>query len=112
MSEPDLFELFPEMTPVKRPPSMFTLNGVGLSMYGKRDLDPETGTYVKTHCAVILFIPVLGIGSYRVADSDNGWYFVGKVALSPMVRAWNSLVMVIIACMVLAGCAEGTAVVG
>ena len=33
---------------VKHAPFLFRLNGCGAGLYGHRDLDDETGTYVKT----------------------------------------------------------------
>ena len=81
---------FPDMKPIKSVPSMQTINGVGTSLYGARDRDIETGTYVKTHVFVLLFIPILSLGAYRVADAPGGgWYFVGKVPLSPFAAMWN-----------------------
>ncbi|MBL8799787.1 MAG: hypothetical protein JNM56_38250, partial [Planctomycetia bacterium] len=89
MSEFDWSEKFPEMQPIRSAPSMFTMNGIGTSIYGSRDYDEETGTYVKTHAICLLFVPVIAIGAYRVADAPQGWYFVGKVPLSPFAKFWN-----------------------
>src|SRR5436190_20370320 len=94
MSNHSLFERFPEMKPINSPPSLSTINGLGLMAYGGRDHDPETGTYVKTHCLVILFIPILALGAYRVADAPGGgWYFLGKVPPSGVARLRNWLVL-------------------
>jgi hypothetical protein len=94
MSNYSLNERFPEMKPINGPPSLSTINGLGLMAYGARDHDPETSTYVKTHCLVILFIQILALGAYRVADAPGGgWYFLGKVPLSGLARFWNWLVL-------------------
>ncbi|MBI5394506.1 MAG: hypothetical protein HZA91_04335 [Verrucomicrobia bacterium] len=78
------------MRPIKKAPSLFTLNGFGFAMYGKRDFDAETGTYIKTRYLCALFIPIVSLGAYRVADArEGGWYFLGKESLSPFARAWN-----------------------
>lgn len=77
------------MTPAKSPPALFRLNGCGVGMYGKRDLDPETNTYVSTWCLSLLFFPVLCLRAYRVAKSPRGWYFLGREPLSGMARGWN-----------------------
>lgn len=88
----ELRQLFPKMKPVKSAPSMFTINGVGLSVYGKRDVHPPTGSYVKTHCICLLFIPIIALGAYRVIEADEGgWYFLGKEPLSGFARGWNYL---------------------
>jgi hypothetical protein len=89
MSEFDLYERFPEMQPVRSVPPLSTVHGIGLSMWGSRDPDAETGTYVKTLCFTVL-IPLLALRAYRVANAPNGgWYFLGRVPLSPFAKVWN-----------------------
>src|SRR5579863_6887787 len=44
-----------------------TLNGFGVTYYGKSDVWPD-GTYVKTKWIVVLFIPIIPLGSYRVVS--------------------------------------------
>ncbi len=88
MNDP-LQEKFPDMTPVSGPPALTTVNGIGFSAYGRRDFDAETGTYVKTQCFCILFIPLFAVKAYRVADAPAGWYFLGRVPLSALAKAWN-----------------------
>jgi tetratricopeptide (TPR) repeat protein len=97
MSEPSIWDKFTDMRPIRSAPTLQTVNGIGTTIYGRRDYDPETGTYVKTHCFSVLFIPVLALGAYRVADAEGGgWYFIGKVPLSGLARAWNLLLPVLI----------------
>jgi Flp pilus assembly protein TadD len=85
----ELFERFPEMQPVSGPPSMHTVNGIGTTFYGRRDFDPESGTYVGTHWLVLLFIPIFPLGAYRVLPAESGgWYFLGRVPLSGSAKAW------------------------
>lgn len=87
---------YPKMRPVKKPPSLGTYNGFGVSVYGRRDVDPDTGTYVKTYCFCALFIPVLALGAYRVADAEGGgWYFIGKEPLSRFARGWNLALLIL-----------------
>src|SRR5687768_13495431 len=89
---PTLQERFPKMRPLKNPPTLYTMNGFGVSVYGNRDADIETGTYVKTYCLCALFIPVFALCAYRVANAEEGgWYFIGKEPLSRFAKAWNSL---------------------
>jgi hypothetical protein len=81
---------FPDMKPINGPPSLFTLNGVGLMVYGERDHDPLTGTYVVTLFFTIVFVPIFAFSAYRVAPAqEGGWYFLGKVPLSRVTRGWN-----------------------
>ena len=77
------------MKPVTAAPSMQTINGIGTSAYGSRDFDPETGTYVKTLWVTVVFIPIVPLAAYRVADAPNGgWYFLGKVPVSGAAKSW------------------------
>src|SRR5262245_41604869 len=76
---------FPDLQP-GQPPSLFTFNGIGTMMYGSRDFDEMTGTYVTSACFTVFFVPIFVIGSYRVADapaegwlSTGGWHVLGKV---------------------------------
>lgn len=94
MAEIDLNDKFPDLRPINAPPSLFTLNGCGLVLYGNRDFDDETGTYIKTHCLAFLFLPLFSLGAYRVLDSeDGGWYFIGKEPLSGFARACNVIIL-------------------
>lgn len=95
---PDLMEelraKFPQMRPVKKPPTLMSMNGCGVSVYGSRDADRDTGTYVKTYCISILYIPLIALGAYRVADAGSGsWYFLGKEPLSKFARTWNFILL-------------------
>jgi hypothetical protein len=85
-------ERFPKMRPMGNPPTLMRINGCGVGLYGRRDFDAETSTYVKTYCLSLVFLPVLALGAYRVADADRGWYFFGKEPLSFFARTWNKVV--------------------
>jgi tetratricopeptide (TPR) repeat protein len=92
----DIWERFPDMKPLARPPRLNMIEGIGTTVYGRRDHDPETGTYVKTQCFVVFFVPLFFLAAYRVADAPGGgWYFLGKVALSGLTKAWNLLVLLL-----------------
>ncbi len=94
MSNDDYLQsTFPEMTPITSMPTLSSINGIGFTVYGNRDYDPETGSYVKTYVFCLLFLPILALRAYRVADGPTGWYFLGRVPLSPFARAWNWLVL-------------------
>jgi hypothetical protein len=80
---------FPDMRPVKRTPTLVRINGIGFGMYGRRDFDAETRTYVKTYCFCVLFVPLFAIASYRVVDAARGWYFIGKERLSSFAKSCN-----------------------
>jgi tetratricopeptide (TPR) repeat protein len=90
MSDFSLAERFPEMRPVHRAPSLTTVNGIGTSLAGRRDYDEETNTYVTTLCFCVLFVPVIPLAAYRVAEAGGGrYYFLGRVPLSLFAWRWN-----------------------
>ncbi len=94
MSEINLSDRFPDLKPIRKTPTLGTINGIGLTINGSRDHDPETGTYVASHCFSLLFIPLFAIGAYRVARAEEGgWYFLGKEPLSAFAKGWNCLVL-------------------
>lgn len=81
---------FPDLVLGSGAPTLFTFNGLGTMVYGRRDYDAESDTYVKTHFIVFLFVPVLALGAYRVANAENGgWYFIGKQPLSGACKMLN-----------------------
>ena len=95
-----LRQKFPHLKPVKGPPSLITMNGCGISLYGKRDFDAETRTYIKTRCICLVFVPLFALDAFRVADAGSRtWYFFGKETLSSFARSWNA----VMACLLLLG---------
>jgi tetratricopeptide (TPR) repeat protein len=94
MSTVPLQDRFPDLEPINSAPSLHTINGVGTTLFGSRDHDAETGTYVTTLCACFAFIPIMCLAAYRVAAAGgNRYYFLGKTRLSPLAKAWNALVI-------------------
>lgn len=80
MDATELQRRFPELEAGVRPWRLFAINGCGLSLLFGRDHDAETGTYVKTLCLTILWVPVFPVSAYRVADAPTGgWYVLGRV---------------------------------
>lgn len=80
---------FPQLRVIKRAPVLMRINGIGLGMYGRRDCDPETNTYIKTYCFCFVFIPVLALSAYRVVDAERGWHFIGREPLSSFAKSCN-----------------------
>lgn len=89
----DLTERFPDLQPISGPPALFRVNGCGVGVYGRRDFDHHTGTYITTWCLSLIFVPVLALRAYRVADAQRGWYFLGREPLSGLARMWNIMVL-------------------
>lgn len=72
----------PRPVPISGAPPLFTLNGFGTRLAGRRDVDAATGEYTTTLWICALFIPLIPLASYRVRDAGEGRYrFVGKVQL-------------------------------
>lgn len=72
--------------PLKSAPTLYTVNGIGTMMYGRRDAQPD-GSYVATVFLCLVFIPLIPLSSYRVLPQGQGWLFYGKVPLSGFARA-------------------------
>ena len=80
--------------PIGSAPSMFTFNGIGTTLYGKRAFDKTTQTYVATLFFVFLFIPLFPIAAYRVKHvGRNQYQFFGKVPLTKW--AFSPLVLIL-----------------
>ena len=70
------------LKPIKAAPSLASINGIGATIYGASDRDPETGSYLTTYYFIFLAIPVLPIARYRViAAGNNSYQFIGKAPL-------------------------------
>lgn len=83
---------FPNLRPIQGAPVLFRINGCGFSVVGTRDRDPATGTYLTTYVFCIVFIPVLALTAYRVADAPGGGqYYLGREDLSGFAKGWNML---------------------
>ena len=45
---------------------MFRFNGIGTTIYGKREVNPEDGSYIVTKWFTVIYFPIIPLGSYRV----------------------------------------------
>ncbi len=77
--------------PLKGAPIMFTYNGIGTSIYGRDEIDPNDATYAKTLFLVFVFVPIFPFGSYVVRDgeSSNSWGFMGRLPLGAATYLWQ-----------------------
>ena len=86
----------------KRNPGLSTVNGIGARFYGKRDFDQKTRSYITVHWFVILFLPIIPLGSYRVCNIGPDLYTIyGRVPLSPLLRKYRWAVLALIALLIL-----------
>jgi FtsH-binding integral membrane protein len=86
-----------------KPPVLYRLNGIGMALYGKRDVDANDSSYVTTYVLTFVWIPLCCFAAYRVreASGPSGWslifwshssqsFFIGpRVPLSTFARRWN-----------------------
>ena len=83
--------------PIKGSPWLGTLNGVGATLLGESERDPE-GTHVATHAVVIFFVvPLLPLGAYVVRKEKSGvfrssWRIFARVPMGPVPWLWSRLV--------------------
>lgn len=77
--------------PLKRAPALFTLNGVGVKLYGSRD-ESDDGWYTSTLYFVVLFVPILPIAAYRIQRHGDRVFFASKEPLSRAARIWQAVV--------------------
>jgi tetratricopeptide (TPR) repeat protein len=75
--------VFAQMEPISAAPGLHTINGIGTTLYGRRDEDAQTGSYIATLYFVFFFIPLFPIACYRVIPQGaKSWNFLGKVPYS------------------------------
>lgn len=81
------------LEPLRGAPTMATMNGVGTMVYGRDEQRPD-GAYVTTLFLVLIFVPVLPLAAYLVADGGGRSYrFFGKAPLGAFTYAWSRLAM-------------------
>lgn len=83
--------------PVQSAPPLYTINGCGLTIYGRSDPDAESGSYVATYYFVLLFLPILPLRRYRVIPIDRGYRFMRKVPLRRFDKLHLSIVAAAVA---------------
>lgn len=53
---------------------MFRFNGIGTTIYGKREINPEDGSYLVTKWFTLLYFPIIPLGSYRVIKEKQNFF--------------------------------------
>lgn len=71
------------LTPVRSAPSLFSANGIGMTLYGSTDRDVRNGSFISTYYLIILAIPLFPLARYRVTQQGNSYRFLGKAPLRP-----------------------------
>jgi hypothetical protein len=52
---------------------MFRFNGIGTTIYGKREINPQDGSYIVTKWFTFLYFPIIPLGSYRVIKQKKNF---------------------------------------
>jgi tetratricopeptide (TPR) repeat protein len=89
---------FTDLTPIRSEPPQYHFFGCGLYLYGDRDFDVETQSFVRTLCFCLLYIPLIPMAAYRAAPAFDGWRYLGRVPVSGGARLWS-----LILCLALLG---------
>ena len=53
---------------------MFRFNGIGTTIYGKREVNPEDGSYIVTKWFTVIYFPIIPLGSYRVIKVKQNFF--------------------------------------
>ena len=69
------------LTRVRSAPSLFSVNGIGMTLYGSSERDERNGSFLSTYYFIVLGIPLLPLARYRVTQSGNSYHFLGKAPL-------------------------------
>jgi tetratricopeptide (TPR) repeat protein len=70
-------------------PPQYNFLGFGLYLFGERDPDEETGSFVRTLYLCLMYLPVLALRSYRVEPTDDGWRYLERVPVSRTARVFS-----------------------
>ena len=79
-------EIFGNLEPIDNAPSLYTINGIGTTLYGNYKYDVDSNSYETVLYLVVLFIPLFPIRRYRVINEDDGYRFLGKLPLRHIDR--------------------------
>jgi hypothetical protein len=57
--------------PIKKPPKIFSTNGIGLRLSDEADYDPATHSYVMTLYQTLFYMPICPMRRFRVSKKGN-----------------------------------------
>jgi hypothetical protein len=75
------------LSPLKNAPVLYTVNGIGMKLYGSSEARPD-GSVMTTYYFVFFFIPIFPIARYRVIQNGNSYQFLGKGELRTLDK-WH-----------------------
>jgi len=74
-------ETFGNLEPIDKAPTLGSVFGLGLHVYGHTDIDVDTKSYLTTYYFTVLAIPLFPLCRYRVIPTAGGYSFLGKTPL-------------------------------
>lgn len=74
-------EIFGNLKPIHKAPTLGSVFGLGLNVYGHTDIDVDTKSYLTTYYFTVLAIPLFPLCRYRVIPIAEGYRFLGKTPL-------------------------------
>ena len=87
---------FSDLVPIKADPRPYHIWGFGLYLCGERDFDLETGSFVRTLCFCLLYIPIFALRAYRVTPTEEGWSFLGRVPVATGARVFSMIATLVL----------------
>ena len=97
------FKSLGDLQPIKSAPSLYAINGFGVTLYGNTDKNPSDGSYMATYYMVFFFVPVLPLARYRVIPTESGYRFLGKGPLRVFDKWHIAISLGLVALMFLKG---------
>ena len=88
-------EIFGNLKPIDKAPSLGSVFGLGLNVYGHTDIDVDTKSYLTTYYFTVLAIPLFPLCRYRVIPTAGGCSFLGKAPLRTFDK-WHFVISVAI----------------
>jgi hypothetical protein len=53
---------------------MFSVNGIGTTLYGRREVNPVDSSYIATKWLIFFFLPLVPLGSYRIIKAKQKFF--------------------------------------
>jgi len=79
-----------------RAPTLYTLNGIGTMLVGAHEESESDGSYISTQWLCLIYVPIIPLASFWVSQTDDGYYFLGKVHHPLAVRRTVAAVVAVI----------------
>lgn len=95
-------DLLRDLEPIKSAPSLRTVNGIGVTLYGNTEPKSD-GSYMATYYFVFFAIPIFPIARYRVIPTGGGYRFLGKGKLRAFDKWHIAISLGLIAFLILKG---------